>query len=157
KLYQIEDTTGPAAGRRARCSRFGRCQRIAEWTSAVARAIVARCPGMRSRSNMRCVSRLALLALLLPGIAGCGARARKPFPGNLLQAASLRASPGVEDAARIHDGRTPVHGDPWLTNLSAVFTSADAHADFDLGRSTPIDAAFLEGDNNDWFFLAVSD
>jgi hypothetical protein len=102
--------------------------------------------------------RFALLALLSAVLLNsCGGRAGKAYPGNLLQAAKLREAVALDDAERLHDGVTPVHGDAWNTDLSAVFRSATGYADFDLGSTSPIDAAFLEGDNNDWFFLDVSD
>ena len=96
------------------------------------------------------------LALRAPALF-CGCRGRS---ANCFRATSCRrpscTSVGIDDAERLHDGVTPVHGDAWNTNLSSVFHSG-GFAVFDLGSASPIDAAFVEGDNNDTFFLDVSD
>jgi hypothetical protein len=102
-----------------------------------------------SRSRVFILASLALLAAACRGPA-------QPQPGNLLHGIAPREVVGLDHAERISDGITPVDGDPWLTDLSATF-ARDAHAVFDLGRVTPVSAAFVQGDNNDTFVLELSD
>ncbi len=66
-------------------------------------------------------------------------------------------SAGVKRAERITDGRRALEGAPWNADSAAFFSGADAFLVYDLGDITAIEAAFLQGDNNDEFILEVSD
>lgn len=88
----------------------------------------------------------------------------------LLAAAACAASPdeeaialgapsdsaGVKRAERITDGRRAFEGAPWNGDSVAFFSGSRAFVVYDLGDVTPIEAAYLQGDNNDEFILEVS-
>jgi hypothetical protein len=109
---------------------------------------------MPLRSCRRCAL-VSLGALLGLWLAACAPGAPPPF--DLLRGKTPKLSRGIEHVERLNDGVTPADGDPWLTDLSAVYASAGAQVVYDLGRVTPIDAIFIEADNNDRFSLSVSD
>lgn len=67
------------------------------------------------------------------------------------------ASSGVTHVERMTDGRRAPSGAPWRSESAAVMTSRRAHVTFDLGAVHPIEAAYIQGDNNDRFVLEVSD
>jgi hypothetical protein len=109
---------------------------------------------MRMRYTCHRVALSSLLALLL---GGCTQMPARISSADLLRGKSPREVSFVEHTERLNDGVTPNDGDVWLTDLSVVFHGAAARVVYDLGRVTPIDSAFLQGDNNDRFLLAVSD
>jgi hypothetical protein len=76
---------------------------------------------------------------------------------NLLTGMRAIHAEGVRNAAVLTDGFRAGDGDDWNTTLTAVFTSGRAYAEFDLGRSVPIVAAYLQGDNNDRYVLSISE
>ncbi|HSS38616.1 MAG TPA: glycosyltransferase family 87 protein, partial [Polyangia bacterium] len=45
----------------------------------------------------------------------------------------------------------------WNSTVAATFTSDRAFAEYDLGSSVPINAAYLQGDNNDEYVVSVSE
>lgn len=63
----------------------------------------------------------------------------------------------VSQAERLIDGRRAVQGAPWNSRSAAVFQGNRAYVVFDLGASMPIEAAYVQGDNNDRFLIEVSD
>ncbi|HVY36354.1 MAG TPA: hypothetical protein VHM31_00410 [Polyangia bacterium] len=77
--------------------------------------------------------------------------------GNLLAGRSPTAAAGISNVRAITDGATGFEGDEWNSTVAATFTSDRAFAEYDLGRSVPINAAFLQGDNNDEYVVSVSD
>lgn len=77
--------------------------------------------------------------------------------GNLLAGLAPRRTAGVRDAERLTDGSAATEGDFWNSNLTSIFSSARAFVEYDLGKTTPIDAAYLQGDNNDQYVVSVSD
>jgi hypothetical protein len=77
--------------------------------------------------------------------------------GNLLSSRSAIETSGVSSAGRMNDGRAPVEGDDWRTNLTSVLRSRDAYVIYDLGVSTPIRAVSVQGDANDAYAIHVSD
>src|SRR5690242_20709895 len=71
-------------------------------------------------------------------LCACEGTGSTPFPGNLLQRARPVQTRGITHVERLTDGATPIDGDAWLTDLSAVFEQRDAFAVYDLGRSVAI-------------------
>jgi len=65
-------------------------------------------------------------------------------------------SAGVRRVERLTDGRRAMGGAPWRSRSAAFFDDAEAFVLFDLGAETPIDAAYLQGDNNDRFVIEGS-
>ena len=59
-----------------------------------------------------------------------------------------RSSPTADSASE---------GEDWNAAAAAVLQSERAFVDYDLGQSVPIDAAYLQGDNNDDYVVSVSD
>ncbi|MES1157633.1 MAG: hypothetical protein ABUL67_00910 [Haliangium ochraceum] len=90
--------------------------------------------------------------ILLAALAG-PARAE----GNLLAGRSPSASAGISNVRALTDGATGFEGDEWNSTVAATFTSDRAFAEYDLGRSVPINAAYLQGDNNDEYVVSVSE
>ena len=64
---------------------------------------------------------------------------------------------GVTNAALIADGRRAGEGDDWNAPAAAVLESEAAFVEYDLGRSVPFRAGYLQGDNNDEYLVTVSD
>jgi hypothetical protein len=77
--------------------------------------------------------------------------------GNLLAGRTPSASAGISNVRALTDGATGFEGDEWNSSVAATFTSDRAFAEYDLGRSVPINAAYLQGDNNDEYVVSVSD
>jgi hypothetical protein len=63
---------------------------------------------------------------------------------------------GVRHAERVTDGVAPVDGDDWHTNLTAIIDPNNAELVYDLGGSYSIRSICLLADNNDRFFLSIS-
>ena len=76
---------------------------------------------------------------------------------NLLQGRKPTRVQQVRNAGVLTDGVRARDGDEWNTNLTAVFASGRAFVEFDLGQTTPIVAAYLQGDNNDRYIISVSE
>ncbi|HVV53551.1 MAG TPA: hypothetical protein VHO06_28095 [Polyangia bacterium] len=98
----------------------------------------------------------ALFAALLAGLLAAAARPARA-DDNLLARRSPVASPGVSNARAITDGAAAFEGEEWNTSVAALFSSERAYVEFDLGRSVPIAAAYLQGDNNDAYVVSVSE
>lgn len=63
---------------------------------------------------------------------------------------------GVTHVERIVDGLRGFRGAPWNSRSAASFR-ADAYVTFDLGEVEPIEAAYVQGDNNDRFIIEISE
>jgi hypothetical protein len=72
-------------------------------------------------------------------------------PG-LLQGAQLRVDKGVLRSPVVRDGRAEYEGAPWDSQLAAIL-QPDGMLEWDLGEVKPIEAALIQGDNNDDFIL----
>ncbi|UCH30698.1 MAG: hypothetical protein JSV06_06655, partial [Myxococcales bacterium] len=64
---------------------------------------------------------------------------------------------GVRRAERLTDDRRALNGAEWNSRQAALLDGHRAYVLFDLGEVTPIEAAYIQGDNNDQFVLEVSD
>jgi hypothetical protein len=78
-------------------------------------------------------------------------------PGNLIAGSKPARIEGVRNAAVLNDGYRASDGDDWNTTLTAVFATGRSFVDYDLGKSTQVVAAYLQGDNNDRYVLSISD
>jgi hypothetical protein len=96
--------------------------------------------------------RCGVLFVLLSGAACAGSPAEESIA---LGAPSDSA--GVKRAERMTDGHRALEGAPWNADSAALFSGPRAFVVYDLGGVTPIEAAYLQGDNNDTFVLEVSD
>jgi hypothetical protein len=76
---------------------------------------------------------------------------------NLLAGLRPSSSSGVSNARAITDGAGAFEGDEWNSSVAALFSSERAFVEFDLGRSVPIAAAYLQGDNNDEYVVSISE
>jgi hypothetical protein len=94
---------------------------------------------------------------VLAALATLACVAASPVAGNLLQGRAPSRVVQVSDSQRLTDGITAAEGDGWKTDLTSVFRGGDALVEWDLGRVVPIRALFLQGDNNDEFFVSVSE
>jgi len=63
----------------------------------------------------------------------------------------------VTEVARLTDGVIAVEGDHWETSRTSVLRTGSSEVDWDLGRPVHVAAAYLQGDNNDDFFLLGSE
>ena len=64
---------------------------------------------------------------------------------------------GVANPALLTDGQQASEGADWNAAAAAILQADRAFVDYDLGKSVPIDAAYLQGDNNDDYVVAVSE
>jgi hypothetical protein len=79
-------------------------------------------------------------------------------PGkDALPIAAVSEMAHVEGVDRLTDGERALEGAPWNSATAAFFQGKRAFVTFDLGRVTPIEAAYLQGDNNDTFILEISE
>jgi hypothetical protein len=76
---------------------------------------------------------------------------------NLLAGLRPSSSSGVSNARAITDGADAFEGDEWNSSVAALFSSERSFVEFDLGRSVPIAAAYLQGDNNDEYVVSISE
>jgi hypothetical protein len=95
---------------------------------------------------------LAIVAALMT-VAARPARAEE----NLLAGRRPSSSSGVGNVRALTDGVGAYEGEEWNTSVAAIFSSDRAYVEFDLGRSVPMAAAYLQGDNNDEYALATSE
>ncbi|MFZ5890984.1 MAG: hypothetical protein ACOY0T_08030 [Myxococcota bacterium] len=77
--------------------------------------------------------------------------------GNLLAGRAPLRSQGVSNVKVLTDGARAHEGDDWNSTAAAVLESDRAFVEFDLGSSKPIVAAYVQGDNNDEYLLAISE
>ena len=101
---------------------------------------------------------LVLIAVLLPGCKraastfGFGGGSESVIHGKLPTKHS-----GLRREASLTDNVAAPRGDFWKSELTTVFSSAEAFAEWDLGQPTPITALYLTGDDNDSYNVSVSD
>ena len=115
-------------------------------------------PLERSRRPVLALA-LALLTLAVIGVWST-ARAQSSTgesSKNLLAHRTPSRVVGVEHAARLTDAQADAEGSPWNGERTAVLASPESRVEYDLGRSMPLDAAFLQGDNNDLYEVLVSE
>jgi hypothetical protein len=98
-----------------------------------------------------------LLALCLTLLAACSGRARDAARGDLLFGLTPSKVSGVACVECLTDGTAAAPGDAWESNLAARFSNDDSFVVYDLGRSTPITALWLQGDHNDEYSVLLSD
>lgn len=96
---------------------------------------------------------LAVVSLFAMACSGSG----KGGAGNVLQGRSPRNATLVPDAQRLTDGVIGRSGDYWETDVTSVFKAPEAAVEWDLGRVVHVHGAYLQGDNNDEFFLSGSE
>lgn len=99
---------------------------------------------------------LTLVIVAAVGAALSACRAGTP-PKNVIAGKTPARADGVGDPAQLTDGKLAPEGADWNTAGASIFSSDQAHVDYDLGRSAHIGAAFLQGDNNDDYVVSVSD
>jgi hypothetical protein len=76
---------------------------------------------------------------------------------SLLAGKRPSSASGVGNVRALTDGVGAYEGEEWNTSVAAIFSSDRSYVEFDLGRSVPIAAAYLQGDNNDEYQLAISE
>ncbi|HOU90058.1 MAG TPA: hypothetical protein PLU22_03385 [Polyangiaceae bacterium] len=98
---------------------------------------------------------LSLFLLLVVGLAGCGTGL---FGGStsLLARRTPSRSEGVMRPEVLADGVKAINGDPWESDLAAIFRSPASFVEYDLGEPKDIVAAYAHGDNNDTYQLEGS-
>jgi len=80
----------------------------------------------------------------------------QPDSDNVLANRAPSETSGVRRANVLTDGQLAFEGDGWKTRLTATFTDTAAYVVYDLGRVRHLQAALLQGDNDDRFTLDVS-
>ena len=136
------------------------------WTNCAARAIDATVRPMVQHSVpgrgfsswfLACAATVAAVAAgSCVGSPGGGSPI-PPGPGQgLLRGKAPSVSVGVTHSERLTDGVAARPGDFWRTEVTSVL-SPGASIVYDLGQSTPIHCALVEGDNNDSYHLSVSE
>jgi hypothetical protein len=104
--------------------------------------------------NARWLARIAALALFAVVLStGCAAQGGP----NLLAGLQPVRSQGVPNKTRLTDGVRAPEGEDWESDVSAAFMGPQAFVEYDLGQRKPVDAAYLQGDNNDEYVLEGSD
>jgi F5/8 type C domain len=106
---------------------------------------------------------VGLLLVLLAGLLPACKSGRRMLglgggtTGNILFGKMPSKVMGVRREARLTDDIVPPRGDFWKSELTTIFASSQAYAQFDFGKPTPIAAAYLQGDNNDAYSISISD
>ncbi|HEU5075961.1 MAG TPA: hypothetical protein VFU02_17325, partial [Polyangiaceae bacterium] len=98
---------------------------------------------------------LTVFAALL-GLACDNPRSRAGDTANLLEGLKSRTSRNVRCAACLTDGIAAPDGGHWQTEGAAVFETPEGFVEYDLGSVRRLRAAWLQGDNNDTYRIAVS-
>jgi hypothetical protein len=104
----------------------------------------------RKRSSFAAFTLLVVAALAL--LCGCS-RTGSPLPGNVLHGKAPTKTTEIRNANRLTDGAVAVGGDHWESDLVAIFSTGQSAVEWDLGREVRVHGAYLQGDNNDEFFL----
>ncbi len=111
---------------------------------------------------------LSLLATLLAGTAFAQDAAVAPVSlppppanlpiasANLLSVARVIKADGVQRVEVITDGQAATDGEVWNSPMAAIIP-ARGEVVWDLGQQVPIEAALVQGDNNDNYLLWASD
>jgi hypothetical protein len=93
------------------------------------------------------------LSLVLIYVFGCVGGA----PPEQIELGSPSDSSAVTRVERIANGERGFHGAPWNAPVAAFFNGPSAYVIYDLGQIEPIEAAYIQGDNNDEFIIEVSE
>jgi hypothetical protein len=101
------------------------------------------------------ISWLAIFILVLVGTLPSRAGAPEALP-SLLERARLVSVAGVTHPERLIDRTISQDGDYWHTELTAAFNDPNGSVVWDLGQEVTLRSAYLQGDNNDNYFLTVS-
>lgn len=96
-----------------------------------------------------------LISALLAAVAGAGCWLGAG--DQALRIVAVSDSSQVEHVERLTDDERALEGAPWNTTTAAFFRGDRAYVTFDLGAVEPIEAAYIQGDNNDRFVLQVSE
>jgi len=95
--------------------------------------------------------------LLLVGWRASADNEREPAAnGNLLFGKSPIHSDAHRRVAALTDGRRGREGDSWKSLATVPLAGRDTFVEYDLGAVTPLRAAWLQGDNNDYYEVQVS-
>ncbi len=96
---------------------------------------------------------VGIAGLLLFAAAGCPGTA----PPEQIGLDAPAEAQQVVHIDRLTDGQRSFEGSVWNSETAAIFRGSRAYVIFDLGEVTPIDAVYLQGDNNDEFILEISE
>lgn len=107
----------------------------------------------RTRIPVGCLWLAALTCLL--SVIGC--KSRNDGGGSLLFGREPSRVVEVTEPHRLTDGSISAEGDHWETNRTSVLRTPSSEVDWDFGKPVHIRAAYLQGDNNDDFFLLGSE
>jgi hypothetical protein len=97
--------------------------------------------------------RLGIAGLLVVALGGCAGTT----PDEQIHLDAPTEWQFVDHIERLTDGERAFEGAAWNSDAVAFFHGGNAHATFDLGKVTPIEAAYVQGDNNDQFVLEASE
>jgi hypothetical protein len=97
--------------------------------------------------------RLGIAGLLLVTTAGCTGTA----PKEQIELEAPTELQFVDHIDRLTDGERAFEGAAWNSDAVTFFRGNRAYVVFDLGKVTPIEAAYVQGDNNDQFVLEGSE
>ena len=96
---------------------------------------------------------VGIAGLLLFAATGCSSTA----PPEQIRLDAPADAQQVVHIDRLTDGQRSFEGSAWNSKTAAIFRGSRAYVIFDLGEVTPIDAVYLQGDNNDEFILETSE
>ena len=96
---------------------------------------------------------VGIAGLLWVAAAGCSGTA----PPEQIRLDAPAEAQQVVHVGRLTDGQRSFEGSAWNSDTAAIFRGSRAYVIFDLGKVTPIDAVYLQGDNNDEFILETSE
>ncbi|MGB5266872.1 MAG: discoidin domain-containing protein [Polyangiales bacterium] len=96
---------------------------------------------------------VGIAGLLWVAAAGCSREA----PAEQIRLEGPAEAQRVVQVDRLTDGERSFEGSAWNSETAAIFRGSSAYVIFDLGDVTPIDAVYLQGDNNDEFILETSE
>jgi hypothetical protein len=113
-------------------------------------------PSTRTR-HLLLLACVALLTLIYACQRGEHSSGSDTSSSSLLHGLQPISFQDVSHPQRLTDHVAARDGDFWNSNLSSLLRNARAHVVYDLGRVTAIDSAYLQGDNNDVYHLAISD
>jgi hypothetical protein len=112
-------------------------------------------PGRGTRPTLLTLA--AIVVTILVALLAVGMTRSPSVKGNLIAGALPRCVEGVKNAKVLTDGVSAEEGGEWDSALAAIFESDSSFVEFDLGQSTEVKAAFLQGDNNDQYMLTISE
>ena len=98
---------------------------------------------------------ISVLVALLSATASCVGD--QGAAGNILALHRPSKTFDVVRAGVLTDGIAAHPGDDWMTDITAPFGSPEAFVEYDLGTSHTFSAAFLVGDHNDEYVVALSE